>query len=643
MKRTNMREWFLIMGLMLAVFFMNLPVVYTHLYHDLTGAPRALNGSMDLSSVSPADGMIYLDGQWEFYWNRLIATEREQLSNPDMIIDVPDSWSNYIINGKHLSAGGCGSYKLTLTGMEYDKPIILYIPDFSGAYRVFIDGQLATESGTVSSNMNKIFTIPKADLYPVTLSEETTHEVVIEVATTRFSGLYMTPVLGDYHMIISENSFRNEVRLILFGIVLFSFLVLIAIYALSVRRKLYSLWLPVMIFFILMRIMLTSEFYSMWQSVLFFNLSYESTNELMYLTTFVLKYLLMFLVEEQCGITFTKQEKTGFLIYYVFLYLIYLFTPQNIYNSYLSVLVPMLTYTLDIYLFIKIYRGRQKLKKFGMVVFWGVALVISGLTIDSYYINGKIFMNMSLTLLLLFTVFALIMSWVYAMRMGDLYDNFTKSSSRLELANNQIAVQKEYYDALRGQMNEIREIKHDIRHFVGVMSRLTKEGKFDELKVFLDEYSEKTEMDQLPVFCDNVVANSIIGYYYMRAKEQGISFESRCNITRQLAMSDSDLCIVLGNALENAVEACKQMDSSEMRFVSIEAGKLRGQALLKVINSYNGRLEIRDGRYISSKDGKSNGLGIRNIEKVIESYGGFVKLEHEGKIFTLMAAFPENK
>lgn len=643
MKRKNMREWFLILGLMLAVFFMNLPAVYTHLYHDITGAPEAMNGRLDLSSVSLADGKIYLDGQWEFYWHRLIATEREQLPHPDMIIAVPDSWSNYLMNGEHLSAGGWGSYKLTLTGTEYDKPITLYIPDFSGAYRVFIDGQLAAESGTVSSNINKIFTVPRADFYPVILSQETTHEVVIEAATTRFSGLYMTPVLGDYHRIVNGNSFRNEVRLILFGIVLFSFLVLIAIYTLSVRRKLYSLWLPVMIFFILIRIMLTSEFYSMWQSILFFNLSYESTNELMYLTTFVLKYLLIFLVQEQCGITFTKQEKTGFLIYYVSLYSVYLFTPQYIYNSYLSVLVPMLTYTLDIYLFIKIYRGRQRLKKFGMVVFWGAVLVISGLTIDSYYINGKIFMNMSLTLLFLFTVFALIMSWVYAMRMGDLYDDFTKSSSRLELANSQIAVQKEYYDALRGQMNEIREMKHDIRHFVGVMSRLAKEGKFDELRVFLDEYSEKTEMDQLPVFCGNVVANSIIGYYYMRAKEQGIAFESRCNITKQLAMSDSDLCIALGNALENAVEACKQMERSEMRFVSIEAGKTRGQVLFKVMNSYNGILEIRDGCYISSKDGKSNGLGIRNIKKVMESYGGFVKLEHDKKVFTLMAAFPENK
>ena len=642
MIKSNIQKWLLICGLVLAVILINLLVVYTYFYHDITGKPEAMNGSMDLSAVNQADGKVYLDGQWEFYWSRFIVSEHEQLANPDLIIEVPDSWSKYKVDGKSLSAEGYASYKLTLTGLKYDSAVTLFVPEFSGAYRVFIDGQLAAESGTVSKDIGGIFTVPKADLYPVTLSAGMTHEAVIEVATTRFSGLYMTPVLSDYHQIISENNTRNVVRLVLFGIALFSFFSLLALYAVSVRRKLHSFWMPAMIFFILIRMMLTSEFYSFWQPVLFFNLSYELTNELMYLTTFVLKYLLIFLVQEQCGIVFKKVEKIGFLIYYIFFYLIYLLTPQSIYNQYLSVLVPMLTYVLDIYLFIKIYRGWQTLKKFGMVVFWGAIFVIAGLTIESYYINGKIYINMSLTLLLFFTVFSIIISWVYAMRTEDLYDDFTQSSSRLELAKNQIDMQKEYYTALSGQMNEIREMKHDIRHFIGTMSRLVEGGRFDELKEFLKEYGEKTEIEQLPVFCENVVANSIIGYYYLRAKESGIPFESRCNIGMQTAMSDSDLCIVLGNALENAIEACRQKDNSERRFASVKAGTIKGQWLLKVKNSYNGQLEIRDGRYISSKDGKSHGLGIRNIEKVAETYGGFVKIEHDDMEFTLMVAVSEN-
>jgi len=635
MKKMINQKKYLIVGLVLTVVLMNLPVILSCCYHHITGAPVSIGGRIDLSGVDKTDKKIYLDGQWEFYWNNFIISDPERNNASSFIIEVPGSWSNYSVDGEKLPAGGYGSYRLVLDGLEYDNTVTLYIPDYGGAYQVFIDGQLASKSGIISS--------PRADLYPVRLSADNTHEVVIEVSTTRFSGLYMTPVLGDYDKIISNNTTKNIIRFILFGFALFSFFSLIFMYAAYVRRKLNSFWMPVMIFLILIRMMLTSEFYSFWQKILFFNLSYESTNELMYLTTFTLKYLLIYLVEEQCGINFKNWEKKGFLIYYIVLYLTYLFVPNEIYNHYPSVIIPMLTYILDIYLFVKIYRNRQRLEKFGMVIYWSLIIVILGLTIDSYYINGKIYMDMSVILLLFFTLFSSVITLVYSMRAGDLYDDFTQSSSRLEMANKQLKMQKEYYIALSGQMSEIREIKHDFRHFIGVMLRLAEEDKIYELKKFLYEYVKKTEMKPLPVFCENVVANSIIGYYYLRANESGIPFEVQCSINRQAAMSDSDLCIVLGNAIDNAIEACRKMDNSEMSFISVQGESVKGQWLLKVKNAHNSIPVIRNGNFISSKEGKFHGLGIRNIEKVVESYGGFLKIEYDDKVFSLMAALPEKE
>lgn len=638
MVKNEYSKWFLICGFILAASILIIPVVYTKLYHNITGVQASIKGNMDLSDVNLANGKIYLDGQWEFYWNSFIVSESKQLSKPNFIMKVPDEWSHYNINDESLPAEGFGSYKLDLTGFQYDNAVTVLIPDFGGAYRVFIDGQLAARSGTVSKEIDKIFTVPTAELYPVKLNKNRSHQVVIEVGTTRFSGLYMTPVLGDYNQIMSENSLRDAIRFILFGIGLFAFFSLIAVYALSIRRKLYFFWMPIMILFILIRIMMTTEFYSFWQHILFFNLSYESINEFMYLVTFVLKYLLIFLVQEQCGVEFNKREKMGFAVYYFLLYSIYLLIPENIYNNYFSVYIPMLTYILDVYLSIKIYLRRHKLKKFGMTIFFGAMLVSVGLAIESYYINGKTYMNMSLTMLIFFDVFLIIMSCVYAMRVLDIYDDFAVSSSRLELAKKQIDMQKEYYDSLNGQMNEIRKIKHDVHHFIGVMSQLVDEGKFHKLKMFLGEYCEKANMAQLPVFCENTVANSIIGYYYLRAKEYGITFESRCVFHRNTAISDSDLCIILGNALENAVYACRQMDNSKTRFVSIEAKTMKGNLLIRVKNSYNGEMQLDNGRYISSKGGNTHGLGIENIKKVIEAYEGFIKIEHNEELFTLIAA-----
>jgi sensor histidine kinase regulating citrate/malate metabolism len=244
-------------------------------------------------------------------------------------------------------------------------------------------------------------------------------------------------------------------------------------------------------------------------------------------------------------------------------------------------------------------------------------------------------------MMIFFVFFLIIMVLVYTMRTGDLYDDFAVSSSRLQMAEKQIAMQKEYYESLSRQMNEIREIKHDINHFTGVMLTLAEEGNLERLRIFLSEYCEKSQMDQLPVFCEHTICNSIIGYYYLRAKELGILFESHCNIPVQAIMSDSDFCIVLGNALENAIYACRQMDPSQPRFVSIYAEIMKGQRLIKVINSYGGELKLKDGKYITMKDGNSHGYGIHNMIKVVEAYGGFIKLEHNDSSFTFMAAIPE--
>jgi len=149
-----------------------------------------------------------------------------------------------------------------------------------------------------------------------------------------------------------------------------------------------------------------------------------------------------------------------------------------------------------------------------------------------------------------------------------------------------------------------------------------------------------TETDPIPFFCENVVVNSILGYYSLKAKEGNIPFCCFCSIPKQLSLSDTDLCIVLGNALENAIEACSIMDNDSARFISNEVMVLNNQLLIKIKNSYNGCLNIQDGTYFSTKDEKSRGIGMQNIKKVVESYGGFVKIEHTENVFTLMAAFP---
>jgi sensor histidine kinase regulating citrate/malate metabolism len=279
------------------------------------------------------------------------------------------------------------------------------------------------------------------------------------------------------------------------------------------------------------------------------------------------------------------------------------------------------------------------LKKYGMISFWANILAIAGIIIDSYYINGNIYPNVSLSLLILLSVCLVTQSIISALRIAEVYKDLAVSASRMEQARKQITIQKEYYDALSAQMMEIRGIKHDLRHFIGVIMRLSEEGKHEELKRFLGEYSKETETDPLPFFCENVAVNSILGYYSLKAKKGGIPFTCTCRIPKQISVSEIDLCIVLGNALENAVEACSRLENPKTGFVSVEVGIVNRRLLIKIENAYNGHIKLSDGKYLSVKKGKTGGIGIQNIRKVVEAYEGYHKIKHNGKVFTLMAAF----
>lgn len=641
MNKDNRQKLFLFAGLILTILIIFLPVIFTQFYHKLTGAATAVNGTMNITTEFQQGNKIYLDGQWEFYWKQLLVTEKEPQGQPDLLLKVPDQWSKYRIDGSDLPASGYGSYRLLITGLTCMDPINVEIPDFGGAYRIFIDGSLTAESGTLSKDLRGIFTNPMVKIYPVKLNAAATHEIIIEVASSRFAGLYKTPVLSEYQQTIQDKSSKMLARFFLFGIAVFSFVRLLVSYAAMVRRKFYSLSIPIFLFFILLRIILTSEFYGFWQPLLFFNLPYESSNVLMYFTTFVMKFILIYLVQEQCGIDITKREKRGFIVLYSMLFFIYLLSPTRIYDNYLSLIIPALTYILDIFLFVKIYRGRSELKKFGMIIFWSVVLISIGLSYDSYYLNGAIYMDMSLALLICLSVFLIIISWIYTLRVRDLNLDYEQSSLQLNIANSLIDMQKHHYAVLNEQMTEVRAIKHDFRHAIGVLSRLTNERKFDELKVFLNEYSHNTDMEELPVFCENIIANSIIGYYYLLAKEHGITFECQCRIDSHNTITDSDLCVILGNALENAVDACRKMQNSDNPSISFSMDTKNKQYLVKVRNTYRGMIKTSDGRPSSLKEEKSHGLGLQNIEKVVASYGGFIKIAYSELEFTFMAVIPE--
>jgi len=204
-------------------------------------------------------------------------------------------------------------------------------------------------------------------------------------------------------------------------------------------------------------------------------------------------------------------------------------------------------------------------------------------------------------------------------------------SFNLSLLEKQIDARKERDDLLIENANAVKQQRHDLRHQLTVLRRYCDEGSYDALSDYIDMLTAAIPVDKSIIYCENPAANAIFAHYAARAREENISMDIRAEIPRQTKeSSDSNLCIVVGNLLENALEACEQMTGDRS---IIFTSRLQGEFLfIAMDNTFNGIVKMQGDQYISHKRNEI-GTGLVSIRTVVQKAGGRVKFEAKGNVF----------
>ena len=104
-----------------------------------------------------------------------------------------------------------------------------------------------------------------------------------------------------------------------------------------------------------------------------------------------------------------------------------------------------------------------------------------------------------------------------------------------------------------------------------------------------------------------------------------------------IKVSDIDLCVILGNLIDNAIEACEKME--EGRFIRLYIGTFQKQLYISVTNSTNEMIKKLDEEYITTKRG-NHGHGLKRINLEVEKYGGYINRKNEPGIFVTEIMLP---
>lgn len=183
-------------------------------------------------------------------------------------------------------------------------------------------------------------------------------------------------------------------------------------------------------------------------------------------------------------------------------------------------------------------------------------------------------------------------------------------------------------------LSELRKISHDINNQYSYMNLLLQKGEYEELKSYFYELQGNLSINVLPIVdCGNRVLNSILNMENTKAKEAGIKLEFKIAVPHELPFSELDLCNLLTNVIDNAIEACKA-ERIENPVVNI-AMYLNGDYLFaSIINPTKLEKSFLDKPVVTSKEDKlQHGKGMSIVRQIIGKYNGHSNLKIEDGIF----------
>ena len=139
----------------------------------------------------------------------------------------------------------------------------------------------------------------------------------------------------------------------------------------------------------------------------------------------------------------------------------------------------------------------------------------------------------------------------------------------------------------------------------------------------------------------NKAVDALLYQKRKRAEEENIKWECDVQMPKGCCINEFDLCVLFGNILDNALEACRRMQNGECRFVNIQAKTVKKCFLLEVKNSMDRMEKYTDG-FTNKGDSQEHGIGLLNVGDVVNRYNGAVHKEVEKGIFVISILMPLN-
>lgn len=232
-----------------------------------------------------------------------------------------------------------------------------------------------------------------------------------------------------------------------------------------------------------------------------------------------------------------------------------------------------------------------------------------------YYQNLFLDVNIAVALSI-FAIFLISLLALYLLR------KITKKSDEIMTTNlklQQIEMEHKQNQDMVIVVEDLRALRHDMNNHMSVLQGLLTMGEYEDAKAYLSTITEELTVANSFIFTDNKVLSVLINNKISKAKQSGITFDTEI-LTSTTPFSDSDLCAVIGNILENAIEASSKHDNP---YIYFSMKKANHKLLIQCDNTYSVPPIFEKGNLVTTKSDKSfHGIGTKTIRSVVDDYHG---------------------
>lgn len=224
-----------------------------------------------------------------------------------------------------------------------------------------------------------------------------------------------------------------------------------------------------------------------------------------------------------------------------------------------------------------------------------------------------------------------------------LYDKLSLKIAQEAESRAQLRVQSNYlkqYELMKLSMDSIRTLKHDLKNHFMTIQAFVQNQNYEELNHYIFEIAKLPDLQKQYVNTGNMVLDSVLNFKIFEAEQSGVSFDLDIQFPADLDLNAYDVTVILGNLIDNAVQASKSKQ------VNIKIRYDKGRVLLKIQNDFKGTIRLKkDGTITSTKkDPQQHGIGLKSVKHVVEKYDGMLDIELQGALFLVFVMlYVENK